>query len=83
MSVYEFIQLLCFADDQKICVWDCDTDKELYNGFASELDFECVTPDGQKVEDLSVTSIDNIYPESVDDEGNIIITLNVCSNWED
>ena len=83
MSVYEFIQLLCFVDDQKICVWDCDTDKELYNGFASELDSECVTFDGQKVEDLFVTSIDNIYPTSVDDEGNIIITLNVCSNWED
>lgn len=79
MTVYEFIQLLCFADDQYICVYDLDSEQELYNGSASELDFECVAPNGEKVEDLSVTSIDNIYPTSVNDNGDIVITLNVCS----
>jgi hypothetical protein len=79
MTVYEFIQLLCFADDQKICVWDCDTDKNLYQGTASDLDFEVTLEDGRKVEDLEVSSIDNIYPTSVDEQGDIVITLNVCT----
>ena len=59
MTVYEFIQLLCFADDQKICVWDCDTDKTLYQGTASDLDFETAIAYRDKIKQL-----ENIYLKS-------------------
>lgn len=73
MSIYDLIEL--FVDDsQSIYVYDLNTDNELFKGDASDIPAD--------LEDMTICSIDNVYPMDKDNPYAGFIGINVDSSDE-
>lgn len=65
MTIYEFREL--FIDERQMCyIWALESEEEIFRGQMSDVP--------EEIEDIEISSLDNIYP---DNKGYIGINIDI------